>query len=176
MFKFPRGKVSFNVTRSSWRFLSLTLHFYITSISLQSLKFVAAIPQLHILRSLLMDPASSNPFAYVYLKPTALSFASSGSWRSSARSVSTSEYSKKKRKRNTSTVSFTTSDFAESTRVRTENYLDGQCFHCEMKYGSYAPMDVCHVIPKKSCHVILSFTFSCFYMLTSLALIVLPLF
>ena len=86
-----------------------------------------------------------KPFAYVFIKHTLPSSVSHSPTRSQSQSHASSP---------TRSDGSTTSNFGVSTRDKTKALLCGQCFHCEMKPGPYSPMDVCHVIPKKSADVI----------------------
>jgi len=100
---------------------------------------------------------------------------SSSPRRSPTRSPTHSEASRKRKRDDGSAFSSATTDFAASTRDKTKALLYRQCFHCEMKPGPYSPMDVCHVIPKKSANVITSSIFLLLpSKLTSLSPIVRP--
>ncbi len=84
------------------------------------------------------EAAPLEPFGHDFLKPA----------------PTHSEASRKRKKDDGSAFGSTTTDFSASTRDKLKALLHGQCFHCEMKPVLYSPMDVCHVIPKKSANVI----------------------
>ncbi|MCJ1259196.1 hypothetical protein MMC24_007032 [Lignoscripta atroalba] len=103
------------------------------------------------------EAAPCEPFAHVFLKPAppaSASTASQSQLQSQSRTSSSprrshSEASRRRKRDDGSAFSSATTEFAASTREKTKALLHGQCFHCEMS-GPYAPLDVCHVIPKKS--------------------------
>ena len=101
---------------------------------------------------IIMNTLNETPVescAHVFVRPE-----SPGSISASLGQLRSHKTSRKRKQDDGSTYSSTTADFPASTRTTAKALLGGKCFHCGMESGLYSPLDVCHVIIKKSAHVI----------------------